>query len=90
MADKSVEDRDPGSERSGQPPRHGERRRLERQSDRRRMLATGLLGAPVVMTLGARAARAQAPIGSCQASLNANPIQSHPCIPPTTTTTTPH
>jgi len=77
MADESVESRDPGSERSDQSPRDGESRQPDRSSNRRRMLVTGLLTAPTVMTISVRAARAgtKKDSPSCAASLN----PSHHC-----------
>jgi hypothetical protein len=60
MADESLENRDPGSERSGQAPRDGENREPDPSSNRRRIIITSLLTPPAVMTLNARAARAAA------------------------------
>jgi hypothetical protein len=72
MADESVENRDPGSERSGQPPRDSE----SKQSNRRRIMVASLLAAPAVMTLNARSARAKHdPTASCTTSVN----PSHHC-----------
>jgi len=65
MADESVENRDPGSERSGQAPRVGEDKQSDRSSSRRRIMVASLLAPPAVMTLSARSARAQT---SAQAS----------------------
>jgi hypothetical protein len=80
MADESVENRDPRSEHSGQSPQDGESGRLDRASDRRRMMIASLLAPPAVMTLGARSARAKKdPSANCTASLAANPHASHPC-----------
>jgi hypothetical protein len=80
MADESVENRDPESERSGQSPQDDEIGPPDRSSSRRHMIVTGLLTAPVVMTLGARSARSKKPgkdpTPSCTASIN----PSHHCM----------
>ena len=59
MADESLENRDPASERSGQPPSDGENMKPDRASNRRRIIITSLLTPPAVMTLKARKAHAQ-------------------------------
>ena len=59
MADESLENRDPASERSGQPPSDGENMKPDRASNRRRIIITSLLAPPAVMTLKARKAHAQ-------------------------------
>ena len=60
MADESVENRDPESKQSSQAPDYGESMQPSRRVNRRRIVAASLLAAPVVMTLHARSARAQA------------------------------
>ena len=86
MADESAEQRNPSPGGSGQSPRNGESDEPGRVSNRRRIIIASLLAPPAVMTLGARSSRAQT-VGSCQASLNANPGTSHHCVIPTPTTT---
>jgi hypothetical protein len=80
MADESAENRDPQSERSGQSSQDGENGQPGLSSSRRRLIFTGLLTAPAVMTLGSRAARSQTTTTpqttpSCMASTN----PSHTC-----------
>jgi hypothetical protein len=58
MADESLENRDPASERSGQAPSDGENRERDPSSNRRRIIITSLLTPPAVMTLSARRAHA--------------------------------
>jgi hypothetical protein len=58
MADEKPEQHDPG--RSGQPPHDGGTDGTRRAAGRRRIIITGLLTPPAVMTLNARSARAQA------------------------------
>jgi hypothetical protein len=58
MADESREHRDPSSGPPGQPPRDSETNEVGRDSNRRRIIATGLLTPPAVMTLSARRAGA--------------------------------
>jgi hypothetical protein len=57
MADETQDHHDP--ERSGQPPHDDVKNETRRSADRRRMIMTGLLTPPAVMTLHARSARAQ-------------------------------
>jgi len=59
MTDESREHRDPSPGPSGQPARDGEVNEVGRGSNRRRIIGTGLLAPPVVMTLNARRAAAQ-------------------------------
>jgi hypothetical protein len=58
MADETQEHHDP--ERSGQPPHDDGNNETHRAAGRRRIIMTGLLTPPAVMTLNARSARAQA------------------------------
>jgi hypothetical protein len=59
MADEKLEKQhDPG--RSGQPPHDDGTDETRRAAGRRRIILTGLLTPPAVMTLKARSARAQA------------------------------
>jgi hypothetical protein len=58
MADESTEHRDPVSGPSGQPPCDDEVTEAGRASNRRRLIVTGLLTPPAVMTLNARRAAA--------------------------------
>jgi len=58
MADEKLEQHDPG--RSGQPPHDDGADETRRAAGRRRIIITGLLTPPAVMTLNARSARAQA------------------------------
>jgi hypothetical protein len=62
MAGDSVEQGDPRPGRSGQIPRDGGQDEAGRAADRRRIIITGLLTPPAVMTLNARSARAQASV----------------------------
>ena len=57
MADEKLEQHDPG--RSGQPPHDDGTDGTRRAAGRRRMIITGLLTPPAVMTLKARSAAAQ-------------------------------
>ena len=57
MADDKLEQHDP--ERSGQPPHDDGTDETHRVAGRRRMIITGLLTPPAVMTLNARSAAAQ-------------------------------
>jgi hypothetical protein len=81
MADETLEQHDP--ERSGQPPHDVGADETRRAAHRRRIMIGGLLGAPVVMTLNARSARAQGKTptttGSCQSSHAKNPGTSAHC-----------
>jgi hypothetical protein len=58
MADESAEHRDPPPGHSDQSSRNDARDEDARRSHRRRIIVTGLLTPPAVMTLGSRA-RAQ-------------------------------
>ena len=60
MADEKLEQHDPG--RSGQPPHDDGTDGTRRAAGRRRIIITGLLTPPAVMTLTARSARAQASV----------------------------
>jgi len=68
MADESAEHRDPSPEHSDQSSRNEAREEAARRSHRRRIIVTGLLTPPAVMTLGSRATRAQAKNGSATKS----------------------
>ena len=59
MADESGEHRDALAERSGQRGGSGGKGQDSRASSRRRIIVTGLLTPPAVITLGSRSARAQ-------------------------------
>jgi hypothetical protein len=56
MADEKLEQHDPG--RSGQPPHDDGTDETRRAAGRRRVIMTGLLTPPAVMTLRARSAAA--------------------------------
>jgi len=56
MADEKPEQHDPG--RSGQPPHDDGTDETRRAAGRRRIIITGLLTPPAVMTLSARRAHA--------------------------------
>jgi hypothetical protein len=56
MADEKVEQHDP--ERSGQPPHDDGTDETRRAAGRRRIIITGLLTPPAVMTLNSRRANA--------------------------------
>ena len=58
MADEKLEQHDP--EHSGQPPHDDGTDETRRAAGRRRIIITGLLTPPAVMTLSTRSARAQA------------------------------
>ena len=60
MADETQEHHDP--ERSGQPPHDEGNNETRQAAGRRRMIMTGLLTPPAVMTLNVRSARAQASV----------------------------
>ena len=57
MADDKLEQHDPGH--SGQPPDNDGTDETRRAAGRRRIIITGLLTPPAVMTLKARSAQAQ-------------------------------
>ncbi len=57
MADETLEQHDPG--RSGQPPHDDGTDKARQAAGRRRIIMTGLLTPPAVMTLNARSAAAQ-------------------------------
>jgi hypothetical protein len=79
MADESLDNRDPRSERSGQLPRGVESKQPDQPYNRRRIIIGSLLTPPAVMTLGARSARAQ-PTNSCMTSHTRNPNTSAHCM----------
>jgi hypothetical protein len=62
MADETLEQHDPG--RSGQPPHDDGTDETRRAAGRRRMIVTGLLTPPAVMTLNARRAHAVSAVGA--------------------------
>jgi hypothetical protein len=62
MADESAERRGPLPGGPGQPAPDGGPDETDRASNRRRIIITGLLTPPAVMTLNARSARAQASV----------------------------
>ena len=59
MADEIGEHGDPPPGQSDRSSHNGERDEAARRSHRRRIIVTGLLAPPAVMTLGLRAAHAQ-------------------------------
>jgi hypothetical protein len=59
MADENGEHRDPSPGQPDQLSRDGGGDEASRRAHRRRIMVTGLLAPPAVMTLGSRAARAQ-------------------------------
>jgi hypothetical protein len=73
MADESVENRDPRSERSVQAPRDGENEQSDRPSNRRRIIIASLLTPPAVMTLKARSAHAASGMSSAAPSARPAP-----------------